>query len=144
MMKDDFQLSVREQSVMDLLWKRGDALTSVDIMEKLGDIMQNITYVHRTINSLLDAGFIQECGSVRYRTQYARKFIPCMTREEYAAKYLIRHGIQAELLGKVAVALLKETQGDGEINADKMIVQLQEIIRYLKEQTDNSEDQKDL
>ena len=50
-MKDKYQLSIREQSVMDLLWDEGEALTSVDILERLGDIMQNATYVHRTINS---------------------------------------------------------------------------------------------
>ncbi len=144
MMKDEFQLSVREQSVMDLLWEGGEALTSVEIMERRNDIMQNVTYVHRTINSLLNAGFIQACGIARYRTKYARKFVPCMTREEYAAKYLFRHGIQAEMLGKVVVALLKETQGDEKTDTDKMIAQIQNIIDFLKEQTDDSEGQQEV
>ena len=53
-MKDAYQLSKREQRVKDLLWEK-EALTSVDLLEQLSDIMPNATYVHRTINSLLDA-----------------------------------------------------------------------------------------
>lgn len=138
-MKEAYQLSKREQCVMDLLWEKEEALTSVDIFEQLGDIMQNQTYVHRTINQLLAANFIQECGSVRYNTQYARKFAPCMTREEYAAKYLVKHGIQRKSLGKVAAALLKETRDDKNKHTDEMIAQLQEIIDELKAQDDNPE-----
>lgn len=136
-MKDEYQLSEREQRVMDLLWDEAEALTSVDILERLGDIMPNATYVHRTINSLLHAGFIQECGNVRYKTQYARKFTPCMTREEYAARYLVRHGIQRESLGRVAMALFNETRDDKNKDTGEMIAQLEEIIDKLKVQAEN-------
>lgn len=137
-MKNNYQLSEREQSVMDLLWNKGEALTSVDILEELKDIMPNTTYIHRTINSLLDAGLIQECGSVRYRTQYARKFQPCMTREEYAVKYLIKHGIGKKSLGRVAMALFNEMQGDKDAHTE-MIEELQGIIDKLKKQAENEE-----
>lgn len=140
-MKDKYQLSKREQSVMDLLWDEGEALTSVDILEALHDVMLNTTYVHRTINSLLEAGLIQECGSVRYRTQYARKFVPCMTREEYAAQYLVKHGIRKKSLGRIAMALFKETQGDKNAYTDEMIEELQEIIDRLKEQGENTNEE---
>lgn len=133
-MKGEYQLSNREQRVMDLLWEEEDALTSVDILERLSDIMPNATYVHRTINSLLAAGFIKECGSVRYKTQYARKFMPCLTREEYAAKYLIKHGIQRKSFGKVAMALVDETREDSNGYTDELITQLEEIIGKLKAQ----------
>lgn len=122
---------------MDLLWEKKAALTSVDIFEQLGDVIQNPTYVHRTINQLLAAGLIRECGSVRYNTQYARQFVPCMTREEYAAKYLVKHGIQRESLGKVAVALIKETRDNPSKDTDELIIQLQEIIDEIKAQGDN-------
>ena len=131
-MREEYQLSQREQRVMDLLWDEGEALTSVDMLERLGDIMPNATYVHRTINPLLAAGFIKECGSVRYRTQYARKFEPCLTREEYAAKYLVRQGIRRKSFGKVAAALFHETQEDSNQYTDELIVQLEEIIEDLK------------
>lgn len=134
-MKGEYQLSIREQRVMDLLWEGETALTSVDILERLSDIMPNATYVHRTINSLLAAELIKECGSIRYRTQYARKFTSCLTREEYAAKYLIKHGIQRKSLGKVTMALVEETRDDANGYTSELITQLEEIIGKLKEQT---------
>lgn len=144
MMKDAYQLSKREQCVMDLLWEKGIAMTSLDILENLSDIMKNPTYVHRTINQLLDVNLIQECGSVRYNTQYARKFVPCMTREEYSAKYLVSHGIRKETFGKTVLALLKETQDNknkhtDDVQMDEMIAQLQEIIDEIKGQIDKRE-----
>lgn len=135
-MREDYQLSQREQSVMDLLWDEGEGLTSVDMLERLSDIMPNATYVHRTINPLLEAGLIRECGSVRYRTQYARKFEPCLTREEYAAKYLVRQGIRRKSFGKVAAALFHETREDSKQHTDELIAQLEEIIENLKAQSD--------
>lgn len=143
-MRDKYQLSKREQCVMDLLWEKGQALTSVDILEELGDIMSNSTYVYRTINQLLDGNFIRECGIVRYNTQYARQFVPCMTREEYAAKYLVSRGIQREALGKAVLALIKETRVDKnkhieQMNTEEMIAQLQELIDELRTQGDDTE-----
>lgn len=136
-MKSKYQLSEREQQVMNFMWDKGEAVTSVEILESLMDVMQNVTYVHRTINSLLASGFIQECGVVQHRTQYARKFLPCMTREEYAAKYLVKQGIQRKSLGRVAMALINETQGNDNPNTQETIEELQEIINRLKAQENN-------
>lgn len=136
-MLEKYQLSEREQKVMNFMWDKEEAVTSMDILESLSDVMQNATYVHRTINSLLDSGFIRECGVVRHRTQYARKFLPCMTREEYAARYLVRQGIQRKSLGRVAMALFHETQGGDNQYTKETIDELQEIINQLKNQTDN-------
>ncbi|MCM1183035.1 MAG: BlaI/MecI/CopY family transcriptional regulator [Roseburia sp.] len=132
--KNKYQLTEREQAVMDLLWRSEEALTSVDIGERLHDVVENATYVHRAINKLLMVGLIKECGSIRYRTQYARRFIPCMTREEYAAQCLIKQGIQAKSIGKLAMALVKETEcGKGE-ERQEVIETLQEIIDRLRAQ----------
>lgn len=137
-MRDKYHLSEREWQVMNFIWDQEEAVTSMDILESLPDVMPNATYVHRTINSLLASGFIQECGVVLHRTQYARKFLPCMTREEYAAVYLVRQGIQRKSLGRVAMALFHETQGSDDQCTKETIEELQEIIDQLKNQSDNS------
>ncbi|MDE6052779.1 MAG: BlaI/MecI/CopY family transcriptional regulator [Lachnospiraceae bacterium] len=136
-MKRNYQLSEREQQVMNFMWDKGEAVTSVEILESLTDVMQNATYVHRTINSLLASGFIRECGVVQHRTQYARKFLPCMTREEYAAKYLVKQGIQRKSLGRIAMALINETQDSDYQNTRETVEELQKIIDELKNQADN-------
>lgn len=136
-MREKYQLSEREWQVMNFMWDQEDAVTSMDILESLPDVMQNATYVHRTINSLLASGFIQECGVVLHNTQYARKFLPCMTREEYTARYLVGRGIQRKSLGRVAMALFHETQGGDHQYTQETIEELQKIIDQLKKQTDN-------
>lgn len=138
-MREKYQLSEREQQIMNFMWDQEEAVTSTDILKALPDVMQNATYVHRTINSLLASGFIRECGVVRHKTQYARKFLPCMTREEYAAQYLVRQGIQRKSLGRVAMALLHETQDSTHQCTQETIAELQEIINQLKDQAYNSQ-----
>ena len=71
-MREKYQLSEREWQVMNFMWDQEKAVTSMDILESLPDVMPNATYVHRTINSLLDSGLIQESGVVLHNTQYAR------------------------------------------------------------------------
>lgn len=136
-MRKKYHLSEREWQVMNFMWDQEEAVTSMDILESLLDVMQNATYVHRTINSLLASGFIRECGVVLHNTQYARKFLPCMTREEYAARYLVGQGIQRKSLGRVAMALFHETQGGDNQYTRETIEELQEIINQLKNQSDN-------
>ncbi len=137
-MREKYQLSEREWQVMNFMWDQEKAVTSMDILESLPDVMPNATYVHRTINSLLDSGLIQESGVVLHNTQYARKFMPCLTREEYAAKYLVGQGIQRKSLGRVAMALFHETQGGDYQYTQETIEELQEIINQLKNQSDHS------
>ncbi len=64
--------------------------------------------------------------------------MPCMTREEYAAKYLVGQGIQRKSLGRVAMALFHETQGGDYQYTQETIEELQEIINQLKNQSDHS------
>ncbi len=51
-MREKYQLSEREWQVMNFMWDQEKAVTSMDILESLPDVMPNATYVHRTINSL--------------------------------------------------------------------------------------------
>lgn len=39
-MKGNYQLSEREQQVMDFMWDKGEAATSVDILESLTDVVK--------------------------------------------------------------------------------------------------------
>lgn len=52
MKKTRFELSIKEQEIMELFWNSEDGLTSVDIYEQLRDSVLNSTYVHRALNTL--------------------------------------------------------------------------------------------
>ena len=125
MKKARFELSDREQQTMELFWRTEDGLTSVDIIEQLGNIMITPTYAHRTLNTLLDKKLIKECGSVRYNKQYARKFKAAITKEEYAAGLLEEKGINFQSLNGIAMAFLKQSK---KINTQEK----EEVVRELK------------
>ena len=71
---------------------------------------------------------ITVCGSVQYGTQYARQFIPSLTKEQYAAKLVMSKGIKKNAIAAVTVAMVNEADEDGE----ELIQQLEEITEELK------------
>ena len=56
MKKTRFELSIKEQEIMELFWNSEDGLTSVDIYEQLRDSVLNSTDVHRALNTLIEIG----------------------------------------------------------------------------------------
>lgn len=102
------ELTRSEEQMMDIFWSGSESLTSVDIVKMNIKETWSNGLVHNIIRSLLKKGLLAECGMERYSTQYARKLIPAVTREEYAAKLLI-----SKIQGKTSVlemiiALAKE------------------------------------
>lgn len=132
--KKQFNLSEKEEMILEKLWENSEGLTSVDMLEQLGDFFINATYVHRTINSLLEKGLIYESGSVRYNKQYARKFHAKYTKEEYIAYFLAQKGIGMHSLSSIAMALIKHDRNCDD--ADKIVKDLQTIIDTLQEKED--------
>lgn len=132
MKKRRFELTSREQQVMNLLWDNPEGLTSVDIFEQLTDIMVNPTYAHRTINSLLEKELITDNGTVRYNKQYARKFITTMAREEFGAGLLLENGIGASSLSELAISLV--AQDENGLDKDELINELKNVIKSLKKE----------
>lgn len=113
---------------MEVFWKSEKPLTSVDIVNMEIKATWVNGLVHNIIRSLLKKGMLKECGMVRYATQYARQFVPALTREEYVAK-IVSGKFQKLSVPKVMVALAKEEGGEKAI-----IEELEEIIRKLKEE----------
>ena len=133
MSKKSNYLTGSEEELMELFWSRGEALTSVEILKL--DISPSWTngYLHNMLRSLLKKEMIKVCGTVQYGTQYARQFVPAMTKEEYAAKILMLKGLDKSSVAKVAVAMVKEAGGESE---NDLIVELEKIIEELKEEED--------
>ena len=125
-------LNTREKELMELLWNSDDALTSVEMLEKLDSDNWNKLSVFRTINGLIKKECIVVNGLEQYNTQYARKFTYALTREEYMAKLMREDGMGLESLGNVALALLGDEMPDSKKEKDALINNLQAIIDDLK------------
>ncbi|MFG6320490.1 MAG: BlaI/MecI/CopY family transcriptional regulator [Lachnospiraceae bacterium] len=128
MKKTRFELSIKEQEIMELFWNSEDGLTSVDIYEQLRDSVLNSTYVHRALNTLIDKNLIEECGSIRYNKQYARKFKAVYTKEEYAANLLNEKGLHLNSLKGIATAFIKQSNYDNSYTKAEIINELKLLI----------------
>lgn len=127
-MKGKIHLTRSEEELMNLFWTSEVPLTSVDIANMEMKHTWSNGFINNMIRSLLKKEMLRECGTVRCGTQYARQFLPALTKEEYAAKLVFSTGIKKNSLSKVMVALAKEKDGN-----EELIQELEEIIRRLKE-----------
>lgn len=129
MFEHKVKLTKSEQGVMELFWNENKPLTSVELFELSKDQPWNGNYLHILLKSLLKKNMLEVCGITQYGKQYARNFVPSITKEAYAAKVALSIGIDESAIGKVAVELAKRTSGDKEL-----ISQLEEIIKELKKE----------
>ena len=122
-------LTNSEEDLMEIFWEKKEPLTSVDISECSADRSWNGNYIHMMLRSLLKKGMIEVCGTVQCGTQYARQFLPLVTKEQYAAKLVMSKGIEKSSSAAVTVAMVNEVnKADGE----GLVKQLEEIIEELK------------
>lgn len=126
-------LTGSEEELMELFWDRKEALASVDILKIAENHSWNDSYLHIMLRSLLKKGMLEVCGMVQHGTQYARQFVPAMTKEEYAAKIVMSKGLDKSSVAKVAVAMVKETEG--ELKGD-LLEELEKIIEELRDEED--------
>ena len=129
MSKKEKHLTNSEEDLMEIFWEKKEPLTSGEILELSADRSWNGNYIHKMLRSLLKKDMIKICGTVQCGTQYARQFIPAVTREEYAAKLVVSRGIEKSSIAAVTVAMVNEmNEADGE----ELVRQLEEIIEELK------------
>lgn len=129
MAKKSSYLTGSEEELMELFWKRKEALTSVEILKIDENHSWNNSYLHIMLRSLMKKGMIEVCGIVQYGTQYARQFVPLMTKEEYVAKIVMSKGLDKGSVAKVAVAMVKEVNE----NKIELIEELEKIIGKLRD-----------
>ncbi len=114
---------------MELFWEKKEPLTSVDISEFSADRSWNGNYIHMMLRSLLKKGMIEVCGTVQCGTQYARQFVPIVTKEQYAAKLVMSKGIEKNSIAAVTVAMVNEVNKTDEAG---LVEQLEEVIQDVK------------
>lgn len=78
---------------MELLWNSEEPLTCVEIVEKSEDKTWKDSYIHIMIRSLLQKEMITVVGVELVCKNYARKFAPAMTKDEYVVKTLMNDNI---------------------------------------------------
>lgn len=73
-----------EKQILEVLWDKGEALTSSEIVEVSDDRTWKASSVHLLLNSLLNKGMVEVGGFKKTTKNYARTFKPVMSREDYS------------------------------------------------------------
>ena len=133
MRKKKFELTKGEESLMDLFWKNSKPLTSMEICELTDEF--NDSYVHRLLTSLEKKKVLEISGLVKSGKQYARQFVPTLSREEYGALVMQQLGINTEkALAGVAVALVQHSSDNNFEDKETLIKELENIVKELKKE----------
>lgn len=122
-------LTKSEEEILDLLWTENKPLTSTEIVNLSVNRTWKKSYIHLLINSLLKKEVIRIDGFVKTTKNYARTFVPVLTREEYAVKQFTKSaefnkGSKTNLFA----ALIDETDDPTIIN------ELEEMINRKKQE----------
>ena len=104
-MKNNGLMTQKEEDLMEFLWKQATPLTITE-MAGIGQEEWNQVTLFRIVKGLLNKGYLKIHGFEKNNTQYARSFIPSLTKEEYAAILLSERGIKSSSLGSIALAML--------------------------------------
>lgn len=103
-------LTKSEEEILNLLWKENRPLTSTEIVNLSVERSWKKSYIHLLISSLLKKGVIKIDGFVKTTKNYARTFVPLMTKEEYAIKQFTNScELSKDSKTDIFAALIKET-----------------------------------
>ena len=81
-------VSKSEEEIMYLLWDLDEPLTSSEIVKKAVNKTWKKSYINLLINSLLKKDMIKVVGVKQMTKNYARTFVPTMTKDAYAIKQI--------------------------------------------------------
>ena len=94
-------LTKSEEEIMYLLWDLDEPLTSSEIVKKAVNKTWKKSYINLLINSLLKKDMIKVVGVKQMTKNYARTFVPTMTKDAYAIKQISdRPTLFSELIEK--------------------------------------------
>lgn len=118
-----------EKQLMELLWSVDEPLTSVEIVNQSVDKTWKDSYIHIMLRSLLKKEMIKVDGVELVCKNYARKFAPTMTKDEYIVKTLIGEKVWSkDTVPPLLVAFVKN-------EADlEMLERFSDIIKDRKEE----------
>ncbi len=86
-------LTKSEKQIMELLWNVDEPMTCFEIIERCEGKTWKDSYIHIMIRSLLEKGMIKVDGVELVCKNYARKFAPAMTKDEYIVKTLVNEKV---------------------------------------------------
>ncbi len=138
------KLSNSEETLLHIFWDHGAPLTSLEILPLCADYPEasnwSISYIHKLLGILENAGYLSVCGFEKSGKRYVRKLTPCITKEEYVADLLDRQSVDTTSFAKIAMALVKKEskQADSQ-KYDQLISELEQMIDVFEQEEQESD-----
>lgn len=82
-MDNKFDLSDKEEQMLETMWKEGRPLTRSDIINLTENRRWKESSIHVFLNRLLDKGSIRVCDIVKTSTNFGRTYEPTFSAKEY-------------------------------------------------------------
>lgn len=105
-MKNKDYLTVRQEELMNFLWKVNEPLTANEMAERLAEDGWNNVTLFKTVQSLTTDGYLEVVGLEKTVKTYARKLAPSMSKDDYYASVLIKRGIDSSSIANITAALI--------------------------------------
>lgn len=131
MKKKNF-LTVREEELLNILWKINEPLTTNEMVERLEKDGWNTVTLFKTVRTLSDMGYLKITGVEKCAKSYARKLAPTLTKEEYYTEIMMKRGLDSGSIGNITAAFLGVADKNDKERDAKVIEKLEEIIETLR------------
>ena len=131
-MKNKDYLTVRQEELMNFLWKVNEPLTANEMAERLAEDGWNNVTLFKTVQSLTTDGYLEVVGLEKTVKTYARKLAPSMSKDDYYASVLIKRGIDSSSIANITAALIGAKDKQAKEKNAEVIAKLEEIIDTLK------------
>ncbi len=128
--------SKREEELMDFMWKYGEPLTAMEILDKCEEHSWSDHYLRVMLRSLERKGAITFDSLEQRGSQYARRFRCAISREEYYVRLAQEGGVEADAFAEAALAALIRSN----TNEKKagLLKKLEEIIEEYNAEDDGN------
>ncbi len=125
------KLTETEKALMEIFWSSTVPLTSVEIANMNIKDTWSKNLIQNNIRKLLKKGLIQECGTVKYNTQYARQFVSIVSKDKFIISVIEDEGYNASSMSKLLMIMIEE----GNIPKKQEIIPvLEDVIKKLEEE----------
>lgn len=132
-MKNKEYLTVRQEELMNFLWRVNEPMTANEMAEKLENEGWNNVTLFKTVQSLTNDGYLDVVGLEKTVKTYARKLAPAISKNDYYASVLKKRGVDSSSIGTITAVLIGADNKNPEEKDAAVIAELERIINQIKQ-----------
>ena len=132
-MKNKEYLTVRQEELMNFLWRVNEPMTANEMAEKLETEGWNNVTLFKTVQSLTNEGYLDVVGLEKTVKTYARKLSPAISKNDYYASVLKKRGVDSSSIGTITAVLIGADKKSPEEKDAAVIAELERIISRIRQ-----------